>query len=281
MRRRPLLLLIVVLGQLGCAHVIRLERTRPPILNLAPDRRLVVEVEAPTSGAPNVAEAVGVIVGVTKGQLLQPGLAVDPLRNEFRKQLQTSHLTLASDAEADTVVRVVVTDWTYRGPLPLQKGTGSGKLQARIEVLDRRAPGSPRLYVDDFWATASASNEAAAILSASQHLTGAFMRELQPVRVWSEVELDDSDPVSKAGIELCERGRFEAARLAFSDAVARHPTSAPSLYNLAVLEEARGEYAVAEALLLNATRIKPASLYYVALERVRASAAELELRSPR
>src|SRR5690606_8962641 len=110
----------------GCAHRIRLERTLPPVLNLAEDRRLVVQVEAPPGGDPNVAEAVGIIVGATKGQLLQRDLAVDPLRNEFRKQLQSSHLTLADDADADTLVKVVATDWTYRGPLPLQKGTGSG-----------------------------------------------------------------------------------------------------------------------------------------------------------
>lgn len=258
----------------GCAHHIRIARTRPAPLNLAADRTLEVLVEAPSTpnDQPTASDAVGAFFDATRGQLIPTAFAVDPLRKEFRDALHASRFPLA--AGADTLVRVTPIDWTYRGPLPLQRGTGSGKLQARVEVLDRRLPEAPRLYNETFWATSEAPNEAEAILRAARRLTQAFLRELEPTRVWARVELDDSDPIGKPGIELCERGLFDAAHTAFTDAVSRQPDSAPSLYNLAVLEEARGEYGVAERLLLDATRIQPKTLYFEALERVRRSYAE-------
>jgi len=63
--------------------------------------------------------------------------------------------------------------------------------------------------------------------------------------------------------------------------VDRAPNSAPALYNLAVLDEARGDYDKAEQLLLSATRISSKPMYYAALERVRAARVEVEqLRNP-
>jgi len=103
----------------------------------------------------------------------------------------------------------------------------------------------------------------------SRALAGAFLRTLQPTRISAVVELDDSDPITEPGIALCEDGNFEAAYLAFSEAATRAPKSAPVLYDLAVLAEARGDYDLAESMLTRATGLEPKELYFSALERVR------------
>jgi len=90
------------------------------------------------------------------------------------------------------------------------------------------------------------------------------------------VDMDDSDPSVETGITLCRCGHFDAAYTAFSDLAAKAPNSAPVLYNLGVLKESRGEYDGAEALLLQAIKIEPKGMYYVALERVRAARLDAE-----
>jgi hypothetical protein len=59
--------------------------------------------------------------------------------------------------------------------------------------------------------------------------------------------------------------------MAFADAVARSPRSAPALYNMGVMAEARGSYDEAENVILWATELAQKSMYYTALERVRQS----------
>lgn len=267
----------------GCAHVIRIERTRPARLNLNPERKLGLQVEA-LKKAENAqaAQAVGAIMNLAGGQLVQTEMAVEPLRNDFHRRLQASQFKLVDLGGADTLVKVVPTEWKYRGPPPLTQGVGTGTLHIRLEVYDGKGEGAKLLFSDTYWAKAEASNEAEAILRASNRLASLFVSELEPDRVWAKVELDDSDPVVKPGIELCDRGMFDAAHQAFTDIVARTPNSAPALYNLAVLDEARGDYAKAEQLLTSATRIQSKPLYYAALERVRRASAEVaELQNPR
>ena len=92
----------------------------------------------------------------------------------------------------------------------------------------------------------------------------------------ARVELDDSDPNAEPGIELCKDGKFDAAYVAFSEASSRSPGSAPLLYNLAVLAEARGEYNLAESMLGRATGLEPKALYFEALDRVRRARGDSE-----
>ncbi len=268
----------------GCAHNIRIERTRPARVNLSTDRKIGVQVEAapPVPGGPNLTEAANTVLAFTQGQVIQPEMAVEPVRTELYRGLQQSQFTLVDASGADTLVRVIPTEWKYRGPPPLQRGSGSGTLHIRLELLDGKNKDAPRIFTDTYWASVNAPNEAEAILRASRKVAQVFIEDLQPVRVWDKVELDTTDPVTKPGVELCDQGRFDGAHAAFSDAVARSPNSAPALYNLAVLDEARGNYDRAEELLLNATRINSKSIYYVALERVRAAKFEVaQLRNPR
>lgn len=275
--------LVAVVLATGCSHVIRIERTRPARLNLSTERKIGVHVE-PLKKAEGVqtAEAVGALMNLAGGQLIQTEMAVEPVRNEFHKQLHASRFQLVDRSGADTVVKVTPTKWQYRGPPPLSGGTGKGTLHIRLDVYDGQGEGAQVLFSETYWASANASNEAEAILRASNRLASAFVDELQPYRVWAKVELDDSDPATRPGIELCDRGMFDAAHQAFTDILARTPNSAPVMYNLAVLDEARGDYGKAEQLLTSATRIQSKPMYYAALERVRQSAAELaELRNPR
>lgn len=256
----------------GCAHNIRIERTRPARVHLSTDRKIGVQVEAPPKVAnEGAANAFNAVLNAAQGQLVQTEMAVEPVRNELHQGLRTSQFTLVDASGADTIVRVVPTEWKYRGPPPLQRGTGTGTIRIRLEILDAKSPEKKQLFSEIYWASASASNEAEAIFRASQKVARVFIDDLQPVRVWDTVELDDSDPVTKPGIELCDQGRFDAAHAAFSDIVERAPDSSAALYNLAILDEARGNYDKAEALLKSATRIQQKPMYYAALERVRAA----------
>ncbi|MFZ5468815.1 MAG: tetratricopeptide repeat protein, partial [Myxococcota bacterium] len=254
----------------GCTPRIRLERSRPAAVQLPIDQPIALQVE--TDGtAPSATNVMDAVIGVTQGQVLNKWLAVEPVRNELRVQLQNAGYRLVEPAQAQAVVRVRPVRWHYQ--LEQQKNVmhGSGRLDVKLELLDAKNPAAPPLYSATYWGTGSAKNlgEPEAMLRAAQRVAGVFLRDTRPSRVSAVVDLDDSDPITEPGIELCKSGQFEAAYAAFSDAVARAPQSAPALYNLAVLAEARGEYNEAESLLQRATAISPKPLYYSALERVR------------
>lgn len=279
---RPAFAIAALLLTTACTHEIRIARTRPPRLDLATDRKLAIEVKAGDEhGVPTATDAARAVVGLTRGQLVQPVMATVPVRDDLTRVLRNAHRTLVDPAQADLLLKAEPTSWKWRGPLPMQRGTGTGTLHVRVDVFDRRAPGEPLVFTETYWASAEARNEGEALLRASDRLAREFLRDLEPVKVWARVQLDDSDPVTRPGIELCDRGKFEAAHQAFTDIVARHPGSAPALYNLAVLEEARGELDRAEALLVDATRLNAKPLYYEAIERVRRTRAEVQSATPR
>jgi tetratricopeptide (TPR) repeat protein len=259
----PLLLL------LACTPRIRIEWTRPAAFSLPTDKKVALVVE--TDGvAPSAGNVLDTAIGLTQGQVLNKWLAIEPLRNELGTQLAREGYNLVDRDKADVLVRVQPTAWSYQLGKAGDLKNGSGRLDAKVDVLEAKNASAPAIYRQTYWATASANNvgELEAMVRASQRLTRVFLGELKPSRVSAQVELDDSDPVTETGVALAKDGKFEAAYAAFSDAVARKPESAPALYDLAVLHEARGEYDQAEELLRRATSISPRPIYYEALERV-------------
>ncbi|MBI3183159.1 MAG: tetratricopeptide repeat protein [Myxococcales bacterium] len=273
MRSRPAqlaLLAATVVTSFGCTPRIRIEWSRPARFQLAPDQRIALQVEADGVG-PSATNVLDAAIGFTQGQVLNKWVAVEAVRNEMDAELRRAGLNLVDRPQADLVLRARPTDWSYQLDEKKDVKSGVGRLDVRIDVLDARNPNAPPLFGSSYWAKGGAANigEPEAMLRASKRLAGVFLSDLRPHRVSAEVELDDSDPIVHPGVTLCKEGLFDAAYSAFSDAVARSPQSAPALYDLAVLAEARGSYDEAEGLLTKATGISPKPLYYRALERAR------------
>lgn len=211
-----------------------------------------------------------------------PG-AADSVGRELGRHLQMGAHPFVDARAADVVVRARPTEWSYQIPIPPLPGVnGFGHLRVRIEVIRAKSPDVPCIYSSTYWSKVHAPGEQLALARASDMVADRFVADLRPSRVCNVVEMDDSDPRVETGISLCECGEFDAAYAAFSDLAPQAPTSAPVLYDLAVLKESRGEYEGAEALLLRATALKPKAIYYIALERVRAARQDAEAlgRSP-
>lgn len=268
------LLALALMVVAGCTPRIRIEWSRPARFVLPVEHPIALSVEV-DGAAPTGENVVDAMIGLGQGQLLNKWLAVLPVHSSLEGQLRRAGHNLVDPRSAALIVRVRPTRWSYQRD---QKGSGSGRLEARIEVIDPRNPAGQPLFADRYWATGGGGKigEPEAMARASRALARAFLATLQPSRVSARVELDDSDPITEPGIELCKRGEFEAAYLAFSQAATQAPSSAPVLYDLAVLAEARGEYDLAESMLARATGLEPKALYFSALERVRRAREDAE-----
>lgn len=260
-------LVVGVLLAIGCAPRIKIEWNRPPRLSVPKGQPLALNVQADGT-PPNANMVADAIIDITQGQVLNKWMAVGPVRHELDAQLRAAGHNMVEGPGGGLTVRVRPTRWSYHAN---KSGSGSGRLEARIEVFDDRDPGGQPKFADSYWGSGGGGNigEPEAMARCARGIARAFIATLQPSRVVAKVELDDSDPITQPGIELCRDGQFEAAYLAFSEAATRAPKSAPVLYNLAVLAEARGEYDLAESMLTRAVSEDSKSLYFVALERVR------------
>jgi tetratricopeptide (TPR) repeat protein len=209
-------------------------------------------------------------ISAVGGQRLNKYLAMPMVQNEFSTQMHNAGLPMAERPAADLVVRVVPVEWSYTFDQAVPGPSGSGRLEISLEVRNARDPNAAPLYRETYWAKAHVNKlgEPEAMLRASQRVAGRFLRDLQPNRISEEVVLDDDDEGVKVGVDLCKENHFDAAYSAFFDAVQRSPSSAPALYDLGVLTEARGDYDQAEELINRAIAIKPKKIYYRALERV-------------
>ena len=263
----------------GCsAPEIRIERSRPPCIQLGTGAKIGLEATFEDGPGPRKNEGViGAIVVASGGQFLSKREAAEPVLRELDLKLRRGSNPIVQVAAADIIVRAHPTEWSYQGPTPPLPGrNGSGYLRVRIEVVRANdSPGSS-IYSATYWSKVQAPDEMQAMARAADRVAERFADDLRPGRVCNVVEMDDCDPRVETGISLCQCGRFDAAYSAFSDLAVKAPDSAPVLYDLAVLKESRGEYDDAEALLLRATNIEPKGIYYIALERVRAAKRDAE-----
>jgi hypothetical protein len=268
-------LALVALAQ-GCATPrIRIERSCPPCIPLDPTAKVGLEIVV--EGGPGPGKIESLTEAVLGGQLLDRRAAAEPVGQELDRHLRMADHPVVDPRAADVVFRACPTHWSYQGPALLHPGqNGSGYLRVFIEVLRANNPGAPCIYSATYWSRVQAPDERLAISRAADRVADGLVADLRPSRICNVVEMDNCDPRAKTGIELCERGQFDAAYSAFSDLAAQAPDSAPVLYDFAVLKESRGEYNDAEALLLRATQKDPKGIYYIALERVRAARRDAE-----
>lgn len=277
-RARVALAVVTLAFASACgAPRIRIERSRPAAFQLSQSQRIVVTA-APDGSEPAAETVMMAALTATQGQLLNKFVAVVPVQTAFVDALQSAQYSLGEAPSADLMLRLVPVRWVYEIDSLEDVTAGRGKLEVRLQILNAREPGAPALYDETYWGTATSRGlgEPEAMSRAAQNIATRFLEDLQPGRVWDEVELDDGDPAVKPGIRLCRQGRFDEAYVAFSDVVARNPASAPALYNLAVLAESRGRYDDAEWVLKKAIGIQPRDLYQQALARVRVARRDWE-----
>jgi hypothetical protein len=263
----------------GCrAPEIRIERSCPACIQLAPNARIGLQVTAEDlPGARKTGGVIESVIDAATGQFMTRGAAAEPVWRELDRHLRCGANPVVDPGAADILVRARPTEWSYHGPIPPRPGThGNGYLRVYIEVVQAKSPEAAPIYATTYWSKVEAPDEPLAMVKAADRLADRFVLDLRPSRICNVVKMDDSDPRVEPGISLCECGQFEAAHTAFSDLAARAPESAPVLYDLAVLKESRGEYNEAEALLLRATKIAQKAIYYSALERVRAARRDAE-----
>lgn len=282
-RLRVALTFALLVTAAACTPRIRIDRMQPPRLQLAPNQPVALMVEA-DGAAPSATNVMDTAIGITRGQILNKWLAVEPVRNELNAELRRNSFSVVDRGSAQWVIRVKPVSWHYELRLNDDNTgrVGTGRLDALVEVRPANDPNAAPIFADTYWARSHANDlgEPEAMLRASRRIAQLFVADTFPQRVYANVELDDSDPAVKPGIELCQSGKFEAAYAAFSDVVARSPDSAPALYDLGVLAEAKGNYDEAEAVLLKATKIASKAIYYDAIERVRQARADAQALQP-
>lgn len=257
---------------------IRIERSRPASFQLSHQRPILVRA-VPDGSEPAAETVMMAALSVTQGQLLNKFVAVLPVQKAFMEQLHGARYTLGAPGNADLVLKLVPVSWTYEIETLEDVRVGNGKLKVQIEISNARDPDAAPLYSETFWGkgTSKSIGEPEAMSDAAQNIAESFLEDLQPGRVSHVVELDDDDPVVKPGLQLCRKGELGAAYVAFSDIAARHPGSAPALYNLAVLAEARGSYDEAATALTRAIRIHSKPMYHQAVQRVRVARRDWDL----
>jgi tetratricopeptide (TPR) repeat protein len=256
----------------GCSTPrIVIERSCPPCIQIEPSAKVGLEIviEIPSS-ARKIEALTETVIDALGGQVLTRRAATEPVRLELDRHLQRGPNPVVDVRDADYIVRACPTEWSYHGQ------NGSGYLRVRIDVVRAKRPEAPCVYSSTYWSKVHAPDEVQAMARAADLVSDRFVADLRPSRICNVVDMDDSDPSVETGITLCRCGHFDAAYTAFSDLAAKAPNSAPVLYNLGVLKESRGEYDGAEALLLQAIKIEPKGMYYVALERVRAARLDAE-----
>ena len=123
---------------------IRIEWNRAPAFVLPVETPVSVKVEA--DGSQPVANAVvDGLIGLGRGQVLNKWAAVGPVYAELDLTLRQAQHNVVAPDDAQLTVRVTPTNWQFQ--------PGSGRLDARIEVVDAKDPAKAPLYSDTYWAT--------------------------------------------------------------------------------------------------------------------------------
>jgi tetratricopeptide (TPR) repeat protein len=204
--------------------------------------------------------------------------AVKPLEIALAEQLAAGGYRLVPRAEAAVVIWVRPTGWKVDLDPRRLLLAGTGKLNATVEVRDPSTPGQPPVFAEKYWATQAVGPDGheVALRKAAARVVGMLLQETRPGRMSAVVLLDDSDPVTRTGIALCQQNQFRAAYEAFAAAVTQAPQSPAAHYNFGVMAEIQGLYDIAENAVRRATQLESKPLYFTALERIGQARADAE-----
>src|SRR6185369_14908603 len=180
-------------------------------------QKVGLDVVKGNAAAVTPSSAMGAVLGLTQGQVMNKDMSVDALRIELKGQLENMGFAVVDKSQADVIIKVLPTAWEYQ----LQPGTltsGRGRLDIQVDVFDLHGTASQAIFHDGYWARNSGDHlgEPEVIVRAAGRVVTRFLEDLRPQQVSAKVEMDDSDPVVGPGLDLCRSNQFEAAYLALS-----------------------------------------------------------------
>src|SRR3954453_18173752 len=87
----------------GCAPVLHLTWSRPPLLPITSSQRVAVDITKDGAVAtPN--STIGAVISLTKGQVMNKDMSVDALRTELAGQLQNLGFAVVDKSRADVII---------------------------------------------------------------------------------------------------------------------------------------------------------------------------------
>ena len=281
-------LVITVLGTaIGCVPHVAIPHLKPAPHSLGAAQNLAIDVIGDVAPPSTLGDAIGTILNATEGQMLPPGTAADAVRREVGLRLNGRPFSQVGKETADLMLEIRPTSWLYRHEELHKSVTESGKevdkswkaavaaldIQVeifkkdgrRVQVLTYR--GTVRQPADLPNLPTNPPNEWEAQNATAVYAVTALFRDITPVWVEEDVQMDDEGDDVKRGIQLTKDREIQAAMDEFAKVIEQKPSSAPARYNLGVLFETRGNLDRADALFREALNIKGKSLYSGALER--------------
>jgi tetratricopeptide (TPR) repeat protein len=266
-----------LLSTLGCTPGVWIRRQAPASVNLGPTRALVL---AHPRGAP---EAVNTAIEALHHQLMSDGYF----------QLYRS-LPQGTDAPP-AFIRLHVRDYDYFESARTEWVERDGgqvertllRPRAHTALFIELTGADGRVLVADTFEDEVSALEyepgrdappvAQQLLAdAAQAAVRSFLWRITPRTVSEKLRLDETDPGTRAGITLAERGEWERALAEFERLSAAKPDSAPALYNQGVVLEVMGQPERAVERYEAANRLQPKGLYRNALEQLRRRVADVQ-----
>lgn len=112
------------------------------------------------------------------------------------------------------------------------------------------------------WDKANKPKERSEMLDAALNdAVSQFLTLITPVKARSLVRLDDSEESMKDAVKIAAKDEYKAALDLFMKHLDKNPNSAPTLYNVAVMHDAMGNYDEALAFYEKAEKVAMKPLY--------------------
>jgi tetratricopeptide (TPR) repeat protein len=288
MRLVAKMLVITLLGTIiGCASRVAIPRLKPAPHSLGAAQNLAIDVIGDVAPPSTLGDAIGRILDASEGQMLPAGTSAGAVRREVGLHLNGRPFSQVDKEAADLVLEIRSTSWLYRLEELHQNVTENGKevdksWRAAVAALDIQVQifkkDGRRVQVLTYRGTVkqpsdlpsrptNPPNEWEAQNAAAVYAVNALFRDITPIWVEDDVQMDDEGNDVKRGIQLTKDREIQAAIDEFAKVIQQNPSSAAARYNLGVLFETRGDLDRADALFREALNIKSKSLYSEALER--------------
>ncbi|WP_164015289.1 tetratricopeptide repeat protein [Pyxidicoccus trucidator] len=249
---RPLLLLASLV--IGCSPALKVRVLEPARVNVGSSKKLVL---MQTEGRPSIR---------------------DYVLNELRRQSrQDGYFALADRTDTGAIVKVAGREVQIHGDkAPTLE---QGEIGLRVDVLGWDTDMEKRVtetkddkgkvkktkkdvFVAKLVLGVTAFNSAGRVLLAEEEYAGQFesekvdellpmaaaqmvdrvLGEITPRHVTHYIRMDDDDEAQKDFVKAAENGDVDGAVTKLTAYVEQHPDNAGALYNLAVLQDASGEY---------------------------------------